>query len=281
MANVLIPFPGAAVRDVEQTVAGPAEQVLAPIIKPKGIDDVPIVTLTLYGTKPATGPYDLERVAHSIESDLKRVPGTREVTTLGGPGRAVMVEIDPARMAGMGVTVPDLRQALQAANLGLPVGDLISGNRAVPSSPAPSCARPAKWAIWWWVCMAASRCSCATWPPCATARHPPRAMRYEWHGIATHDGAPATDDPAVTVTVTKKPGENAIDVANAVMQRVDALRNTVIPVMCRWPRRATTARRPTTRRKSSSRSCCSPRPRWWPSSSSHSAGARPPSWAAR
>ena len=143
MANVLIPFPGASARDVEQMVAGPAEQVLAqivgiehvmsvsrpglavitvqfkvgvprtealvrlydtvnsnadwlpqglgvlaPIIKPKGIDDVPIVTLTLYSTNPASGAYDLERVAHSIEADLKRVGGTREVTTTGGPGRA-------------------------------------------------------------------------------------------------------------------------------------------------------------------------------------------------
>jgi multidrug efflux pump subunit AcrB len=151
MANVLIPFPGAAVRDVEQMVAGPAEQVLAqisgvehvtsvsrpglavitvqfkvgvprtealfrlydtvnsnadwlpkglgvldPIIKPKGIDDVPIVTLTLFSKTLAAGPFDLERVAHSIEADLKRVPGTRRVSTVGGPGRAVMVEIDPA-----------------------------------------------------------------------------------------------------------------------------------------------------------------------------------------
>ena len=169
MANVLIPFPGAAVRDVEQMVATPAEQVLsqidgvehvtsisspglavmtvqfkvgvprtealvrlydtvnsnadwlprglgvlAPIIKPKGIDDVPIVTLTLYSPSTASGPFDLERVAHSIEADLKRVPGTREVRTIGGPGRAVLVEIDPTRMAGVGLTVGDLRQALEA-----------------------------------------------------------------------------------------------------------------------------------------------------------------------
>ncbi|NBU88493.1 MAG: efflux RND transporter permease subunit, partial [Betaproteobacteria bacterium] len=128
MANVLIPFPGASVKDVEHMVAGPAEQVLAqisgiehvmsvsrpglavitvqfkvgvprtealvrlhdtiqanadwlpkglgvldPIIKPKGIDDVPIVTLTLYSKNPAVGAFDLERVAHSLESDLKRV----------------------------------------------------------------------------------------------------------------------------------------------------------------------------------------------------------------
>ena len=144
MANVLIPFPGAGVADVEQMVATPAEQVLSqiagiehvmsvsrpglavitvqfkvgvprtealvrlydtvnsnadwlpkglgvldPIIKPKGIDDVPIVTLTLFSRKADTGAFDLERVAHSIEAELKRVPGTREVVTIGGPGRAV------------------------------------------------------------------------------------------------------------------------------------------------------------------------------------------------
>ncbi|HKB54663.1 MAG TPA: efflux RND transporter permease subunit, partial [Ramlibacter sp.] len=160
MANVMIPFPGASARDVEQMVAVPAEQVLSqmtgiehvmsvsrpglavitvqfkvgvpriealvrlydtvhanadwlprglgvgePLIKPKGIDDVPIVTLTLYSREAATGSFELERVAHSLESDLKRVPGTREVTTIGGPGRGVVVELDPARMAGAGVTV--------------------------------------------------------------------------------------------------------------------------------------------------------------------------------
>jgi len=60
-----------------------------PIVKPKGIDDVPIVTLTLWTADPERGAYELERVAHSAEVELKRVPGTREVQTLGGPGRAV------------------------------------------------------------------------------------------------------------------------------------------------------------------------------------------------
>jgi len=194
MANVLIPFPGAAVRDVEQMVAVPAEQVLSqiagvehvmsvsrpglaiitvqfkvgvprtealvrlydtvnsnadwlpkglgvldPIIKPKGIDDVPIVTLTLFSKNPATAAFALERVAHSLESELKRVPGTREVTTLGGPGRAVMVELDPARMAAVGVTVPDLRQALLSAHLGLPVwASCWLATARWPSSPVRS-----------------------------------------------------------------------------------------------------------------------------------------------
>jgi multidrug efflux pump subunit AcrB len=192
MANVIAPFPGASVREVEQMVAIPAEQVLSkiagvehvysvsrpgvaimtvqfkvgvprtealvklhdtirenadwlprtlglpePLIKPKGIDDVPIVTLTLHGSSPDTGAYELERVAHSIEADIKRVPGTRDVQTLGGPGRAVLVQIDPQRMTSSGVSVIDLRAALQSANLGLPVGELITANKSISIDAGP------------------------------------------------------------------------------------------------------------------------------------------------
>ena len=285
MANVLIPFPGAAVRDVEQMVAAPAEQVLAqivgvehvmsvsrpglavitvqfkvgvprtealvrlydtinsnadwlprnlgvlpPIIKPKGIDDVPIVTLTLFSRNAEIGAYDLERVAHSIEADLKRVPGTREVATLGGPGRAVLVEIDPARMASSGVTVPDLRLALQSANLGLPVGELLSGNRsvAVESGPFLKDARDVGELV-----VAVRGGKPVFLQDVAAVRDGPLpAARYVWHGVAAKGGEkaePGGEFPAVTISVTKKPGENAIDVADAVMRRVLDLKNTVIP----------------------------------------------------
>ena len=59
-----------------------------PIVKPKGIDDVPIVTVTLWSEDPAVGAYELGQVAHSLEAELKRVPGTRDIYTIGAPGRA-------------------------------------------------------------------------------------------------------------------------------------------------------------------------------------------------
>jgi multidrug efflux pump subunit AcrB len=279
MANVLVPFPGASARDVEQMVAAPAEQVLsqiagiehvtsvsrpglailtvqykvgiprtealvrlydtvnanadwlpkglgvsAPLIKPKGIDDVPIVTLTLFSKQAAIGAYDLERVAHSIESDLKRVAGTREVNTIGGPGRAVVVEIDPARMAGTGVTVSDLRTALQSANLGLPVGELLAANRAVAVESGPFLKDVDDVAG---LVVGVRAGKPIFLQDVATVRDgamPP--SHYVWHGVAGKDHA---EYPAVTMAITKKPGENAIDVANAVMRRVEILRNTVIP----------------------------------------------------
>ncbi|HRH88502.1 MAG TPA: efflux RND transporter permease subunit [Rubrivivax sp.] len=285
MANVLIPFPGASARDVEQMVAAPAEQVLAqisgvehvmstsrpgiavitvqfevgvprtealvrlydtvnanadwlpkglgvldPIIKPKGIDDVPIVTLTLFSRNPELGAFELERVAHSIEAELKRVPGTREVVTVGGPGRAVRVEIDPARLAGAGLTVPDLRLALRSANLGLPVGELLDGNRAVAveSGPFLQDAREVGELL-----VAVRHGKPVFLRDVATLVDGPLpAQRYVWHGIASkagEGGQPGGEFAAVTIGITKKPGENAIDVADAVLQRVALLRNTVIP----------------------------------------------------
>ncbi|HEU0306130.1 MAG TPA: efflux RND transporter permease subunit, partial [Lysobacter sp.] len=52
------------------------------------------------------------------------------------------------------------------------------------------------------------------------------AKRYVWHGVG---GAEPAEYPAVTIQISKKPGENAIDVANGLLRRVDELRNTVIP----------------------------------------------------
>jgi multidrug efflux pump subunit AcrB len=277
MANVLIPFPGASAKDVEQMVATPAEQVLsqiagtehvmsvsrpglavitvqfkvgvprtealvrlydtvnanadwlpkglgvgAPIIKPKGIDDVPIVAFTLYS--PSAGAFDLERVAHSVEADLKRVPGTREVTTIGGPGRGVRVEIDPARLAGSGVTVADLRHALLSANLGAPVGDLISGDRAVAleSGPFMKDAREVGELV-----VGVENGRPVFLSDVANVVDGPLVpSHYVWHGVAGQEPA---EYPAVTIAVTKKPGENAIAVADALTQRMASLHNTVIP----------------------------------------------------
>ncbi|WIT11067.1 efflux RND transporter permease subunit [Paucibacter sediminis] len=280
MANVLIPFPGASARDVEQMVATPAEQVLAqiagiehvmsvsrpglavltvqfkvgvprtealvrlhdtvaanadwlpqnlgvlpPIIKPKGIDDVPIVTLTLYAKQAQTGAFDLERVAHSMEIELKRVPGTREVTSIGGPGRALRVQIDPARLNGSGLTVAELRQALQSANLGLPLGDLLQNNQAIALEAGPflTDARDVAELI-----VGVQSGKPVFLRDVATVEDGPLTpSRYVWHGEKV-DGK-GQEYPAVTIAITKKAGENAIDVANAVMQRVEGLRNTVIP----------------------------------------------------
>ncbi|HET7793448.1 MAG TPA: efflux RND transporter permease subunit, partial [Rhizobacter sp.] len=153
--------------------------------------------------------------------ELTRGPGTREVATIGGPGRAMRVEIDPARMAGAGVTVAELRQALQSANLGAPVGDLLGGDRAVALESGPFL-RDAR-DVGALVVGVRNGKPVFLQDVARVVDGPLPPQRYVWHG--TKEG----DAPAVTLAITKKPGENAISVADAVMQRVQSARNTLIP----------------------------------------------------
>ena len=106
--------------------------VLAPLVKPMGIDDVPIITATLWTQDELRGGHELLQVAHALEAELKRIPGTRDVYTVGGAADIVQVELDPERVAGYGLTLDDIRMALTAANSVIHSGSLVSGGRQIP-----------------------------------------------------------------------------------------------------------------------------------------------------
>jgi len=194
---------------------------LAPIIKPKGIDDVPVVTLTFWSKDSKIGAYELERVAHAAEIELKRVPGTREVQTLGGPGRAVRVLLDPDRLNAYGISVLDVRNALQLSNVALPTGKLVRENReiVVETGDYLRSAADARQLV-----VGTSERRPVYLSDVAEVRDGPnQPSHYVW--IGTHQGEHA----AVTLQITKKPGENAVDVSDRVMKRVAELHGTVIP----------------------------------------------------
>jgi multidrug efflux pump subunit AcrB len=213
---------------------------LTPIVKPKGIDDVPVLAVTLW-SKDALPAVDLERVAHTVEAELKRVPGTREVKTIGGPERAVHVWLDPVRLRERGVDVLSLKATLAAANASMPSGAVLDPQ--VPGGQMLSVEtgeflRSAQDVGDLVVGVSQGRpVFLREVARIETGAQLPQ--RYVWYtpGVAASLGAAAADDgvaaggvyPALTLTVTKKPGTNAVDVASAVRMRVQELGNTVIP----------------------------------------------------
>jgi multidrug efflux pump subunit AcrB len=92
---------------------------------------VPIVAGTLWSEDPAIGAYELSRVAHAIEAELQRVPGTRDIDTLGSPDRVVHVLLDPQRLAGHDIDISNLRQALLAANASSDAGRAVADNHEI------------------------------------------------------------------------------------------------------------------------------------------------------
>jgi len=201
-----------------------------PIIKPLGIDDVPIVTVTLWTRDETRGAFELEQVAHSAEIELKRIAGTREVTTVGGPGRAVRVLMDPDRMAAFGISAQDIRDALQVSNAAQPSGTLVSNNQEilVQTGTFLSGANDVKQLV---VGVAQGRPVYMS-DIANVIAGPDQPQHYVWH--APGAGGPHQADqgqtyPAVTLAISKKAGENAVDVAEKVIERVNSLHGSVLP----------------------------------------------------
>ena len=201
-----------------------------PIIKPLGIDDVPIVTVTLWTRDETRGAYELEQAAHAAEIELKRIAGTREVTTIGGPGSAVRVLMDPDRMAAFGVSAQDIRDALQVSNAAQPSGTLVSNNQEilVQTGTFLTGAEDVRQLV---VGVAQGRPVYMN-DVASVVAGPDQPARYVWHGPGAGGAHPADSGqtfPAVTLSISKKPGENAVEVAEKVIARVNALHNSVLP----------------------------------------------------
>ncbi|NDP47440.1 MAG: efflux RND transporter permease subunit [Sulfuriferula multivorans] len=201
-----------------------------PIIKPLGIDDVPIVTITLWTRDATRGAHELEQAAHAAEIELKRIAGTREVTTVGGPGSAVRVLMDPDRMAAFNITAKDIRDALQLSNAAQPSGTLVSNNQEilVQTGTYLTGAEDVRKLV-----IGVTQGRPVYMSDVATVvSGPEQPARYVWHGPGA-GGAQASNSgqtfPAVTLAISKKPGENAVEVAEKVIARVNALHNSVLP----------------------------------------------------
>ena len=212
---------------------------LTPIVKPKGIDDVPVLAVTLW-SRDALAANDLERVARTLESELKSVPGTREVQTTGGPGRAVHVWLDPVRLRERGVDLLGLKATLAAANFGMPSGAVLDPSFKTPQMLSVETGEFLTSAddIGTLVVGVSNGKPVYLNEVAKIEAGAQQPQRYVWFtpGAASVTAGTGTSAvsagqvyPAVTLTVTKKPGENAVDVSRAARTRVDALRNTVIP----------------------------------------------------
>ena len=203
-----------------------------PIIKPMGIDDVPIVTLTLWTDDPQRGAHELAQVAHAIEAELKRVPGTRDIYTIGAPDRVVHVLLDPVRLAAHGIGLHELRAALTAANASRDAGALVGQGREIPVQAGAFLAAPEEVER---LVVGVHDGAPVYLADVADIRFgPDHPEQYVWLGTgpaARAKGLPprAGPFPAVTIAVAKKPGTNAVEIAEAVIERFEALKGIFVP----------------------------------------------------
>jgi multidrug efflux pump subunit AcrB len=200
-----------------------------PLIKPRSIDDVPVLALTFWSNRYDS--YTLRRVAVEVEREIKSIDDVSLNEVIGGERRQVRVLLDPARMAGYGVAPAGIMGTLERANQRLQVGEFAAGNQQY-NVEAGDFLRGAEGVGQ--VVVGASAGRPVYLRDVAEIRDGPAdASSYVLFGLGRGAHEARRSDigefPAITITVAKRKGKNAVLLAERALAKVEKLKGEVIP----------------------------------------------------
>jgi multidrug efflux pump subunit AcrB len=199
--------------------------VSSPLIKPKSIDDVPILALTFHSAH-----YDyltLRRLVAQVDDAVKQVPLVAETTLIGGARRQLRVLLDPVRLASRNVSAAEIVPMLTQANRQTIAGGLTSNNREVIAETGAflSTAEDAGNVV-----VGVFDGKPVYLREVAEIKDgAEEPSQYVFFGAGMAKTAAAEEHPAVTLSIAKWPGANAISVAHQVLKKIEALKGKTIP----------------------------------------------------
>lgn len=193
--------------------------VSKPIVKPHSIDDVPILALTFHG-----GGYDhsiLQRLAAQVDYVIKTIANVAETKIIGGTRHQVQIEFDPLLLAARNLTPEQLIPALQHANKQKYTGQLEALNLQLLLQTgqflifAAEIGRVVVGVYDVYLVYLADVGQITDGPQ--------EPDTYVLYGEARQ-----SEEAAVTLSVAKRPGTNAIDVVHAVEAKIDLFKGSMI-----------------------------------------------------
>jgi len=207
--------------------------VSQPMVKARSIDDVPILTLTLWGEKPHVSGYELRRVALELCTEIKKDQNVAEFTVIGGQRRQARVILDPARLKAYNASAFQIMDALGKSNYSLPSGAYPSGNRETLVDTGGLLSNIDEVGR---VVIGVRNGRPVYLKDVAMLKDGPEEPgNYVFMGLGPAgprkgiSGNPAGQSEAVTIAIAKKKGANASTVAREALAKVNALKGSLIP----------------------------------------------------
>jgi len=207
---------------------------LMPLIKIRGIDDVPVLGLTLWSD--SYDGFELRQIAGELRNEVKSITDVSIIELIGGSPRTLRIEVDPQRMAAFNITTLSILPALQAANATLPAGMFAAGGEQF-AVEAGSFLRTRQDVENLVVGVFVERPVYLR--DVATVTDGPSEIDTytflgvgpagETAGIDVERFPPGGEHPAVTVSIAKRKGSDATKVTEAVLEKVAALSGRLIP----------------------------------------------------
>ena len=195
--------------------------VARPIVKPHTIDDVPILTLTFHSAH--YDHYTLRRLAAQVDDSVKNIPAVAETKLIGGTKRQVRIRIDPLLLTARNLSINELIPVLQQANLQTFSGNLVSSNKEYQLQTGTFLTNTAE--IGRIVVGVNGGKPIYLEDVADIIDGEEEVSNYVLHG---NKGSHALD-AAVSLSIAKRPGANAVSVVHSVLEKVDSLKGTLIP----------------------------------------------------
>ena len=201
------------------------------VIKPVEIDDVPIVNLTLYSDR--YDDHELRRVGEEVLWRLSRLPNISRTAITGGRPREIRVELLPEQMSGHSISLLQVWNALKAADASIDAGHINRQNLHITVSSRSFLTKVSD--LDNLVVGVHNDRPIYLQDISVITDGPAEAESYTrfGHSIGYRQSHEINDRPmsypAVTLSLAKKRGTNAVDVSRSIIAEMEHLKNTIIP----------------------------------------------------
>jgi multidrug efflux pump subunit AcrB len=209
--------------------------VMPPLVKAKGIDDVPVVNLTLWSKDidrdgaPDVDDGQLRMLALDVLQALKELPNTGNGFVVGGRREQVTIEVFPERLAGYGISLDHVAETIRKSNAEQQAGGVEAGSTyatVVTGAFLKSTEDINRLVV-------GTHMGADVYiHDIARVKQGPEDAKQlvgYYTGAASDLGIQADGVPAVTLAIAKKKGSNGVTVANAIKERVELIKGSLIP----------------------------------------------------
>jgi multidrug efflux pump subunit AcrB len=224
--------PDAAAVRIHERIRGNMDRIPAgipePLIQTRGINDVPSLVLTLSPKPGAAGQWTdqaLYELAGKLRTEVAKVDNVGLTFIVGGRPREIRIEPDPARMARHGVSLAALMDTVRQANRAFPAGQLRNGGEAVQVTSGKTFTDAGQIGLLALPSVGGQTVYVRDVADVVEAPREDQARSWRF----ARQGENWSEAPAVSLAIAKRKGANAVVVSHAVLDRVEALKGSLLP----------------------------------------------------
>ena len=199
-----------------------------PLVKPLDVDDVPASVITL-SSRDMDG-LSLKRLGERVRDQLAPLDGVSVANIIGGRDRQIRIQLDPVRLAAYRITLDQLHQVLVGANAGGPVGQLVGNNQEIKiwlAGYLESAEEVGRLLVGQWQNKPVYLSDIAT-----ISDGPSEVASFHRIGFGNAYDSGKNGEvelPAVSITLAKKRGANAVVVTQRIKDKLHELKGDFIP----------------------------------------------------